>query len=380
MHRLILLLALLAWCLSTAAALSLPPRGQRAASVIDKPAVTPPFDEAAQDQDFQNILPLVPWTHERWDPGWLPQSCVTEAAYTGFGAAGFEAVEVWYEDCATSWTVCRHERADESWFYILDTLSQVPVGLRQYISVLVIAPRAVYSALKPPKELPFAYARPRTGVLTFMPSRLKLGVLFHETAHILDNFCPTLQRLTAPNTTAPNTTATPNPNTTNTSTTIIPQQHHRPTPFSTSPIWLSTLHSSPSLPTAYAATSLAESFADAFRWGMSHMTMSLRGGLALYSSGWEGCRGQVEVIQGLLRGVIWPAGGGGGGGGGWGGGGMGGGEGGGGWRGWRFLGTGGGRWGLWFRGGHYVDRREMQRLGRLWVVDGILMLSCFNLN
>ncbi len=120
MHHLILLPVLLAWSLSPAGAFTLFPRGRLAPPVIDKPAVKPPFSEAAQDQDFQNLLPLVPWTHERWVPGWLPQSCINEAAYTGFDAAGFEAVEVWYEDCAASWTVCRHERADESWFYILD--------------------------------------------------------------------------------------------------------------------------------------------------------------------------------------------------------------------------------------------------------------------
>ena len=123
MQHLILLPALLAGHLSTAATLSLSPRGRPVPPVpplSDKPVVKPPFSETAQDQDFQNLLPLVPWSHERWDRGWLPQSCVNEAAFTGFDATGFEAVEVWYEDCAASWTVCRHERADESWFYILD--------------------------------------------------------------------------------------------------------------------------------------------------------------------------------------------------------------------------------------------------------------------
>jgi len=68
MQHLILLPALLAWRLSTAATLSLSPRGRRALPArpfIDKPVVTPPFSETAQDQDFQNLLPLVPWTHER---------------------------------------------------------------------------------------------------------------------------------------------------------------------------------------------------------------------------------------------------------------------------------------------------------------------------
>ncbi|KAK3899702.1 hypothetical protein C8A05DRAFT_36654 [Staphylotrichum tortipilum] len=311
MHHLILLPALLTGCLSPAVGLSPFPRGRLAPPVIDKPAVKPPFSEAAQDQGFQNLLPLVPWTHERWDPGWLPQSCINEAAYTGFDAAVFEAVEVWYEDFAASWTVCRHERADESWFYILDSPSAFGSTFRPSSSSRV---PFNYSSRKPPKELPFAYARPRTGVLTFMPSRLKLGVLFHETGHIPDNLCPTLQRLAAPNSTTPtttdatisNTTTPANPNNNNTTTPLpIPKS----TPFSSSPLWLTTLHTSPSLPTTYAHTSLAESFADALRWGMSHMTMASRGGLAVYSAGWEACRGQMEVVEGLLRGLVWPPGG-----------------------------------------------------------------------
>jgi hypothetical protein len=100
-------------------ALPLPPIGRRT-TVIDKPAVRPPFSETAQDKDLQKDLPPAPWTHETWDPGWLPRACVAEANYTGFKSTDFEAVEVWYADCAASWTVCRHRKADESWSYILD--------------------------------------------------------------------------------------------------------------------------------------------------------------------------------------------------------------------------------------------------------------------
>jgi hypothetical protein len=37
--------------------------------------------------------------------------------------------------------------------------------------------------------------------------------------------------------------------------------------------------------------------------------MTHQGGLKSYSRGWEGCRGQVEVVERLLRGVVWPVGG-----------------------------------------------------------------------
>lgn len=102
-----------------ALSLSLPPLGRRA-TTIDKPAIKPPFLEAKQEKDLQKDLPLVSWQYEQWDPDWLPQGCVTEAKHTGFDPAHFEAVEVWYGDCAAPWTVCRHMRADESWYYILN--------------------------------------------------------------------------------------------------------------------------------------------------------------------------------------------------------------------------------------------------------------------
>ncbi len=89
-------------------------------TIIAKPVIKPPFSEAAQERDLRRDLPLVPWSHKRWNRHWLPQACVAEAQYAGHNPADFEAVEVWYDDCAASWTVCRHRRADESWFYILD--------------------------------------------------------------------------------------------------------------------------------------------------------------------------------------------------------------------------------------------------------------------
>ena len=79
------------------------------------------------------------------------------------------------------------------------------------------------------------------------------------------------------------------------------------TPFSHSPLWRYTLALDKALPAPYARTDHFESFADAVRWAVSHMTHP--GGLGAYSRGWKGCQGQVELVRVLLQGVIWPAGG-----------------------------------------------------------------------
>ncbi|KAK4098991.1 hypothetical protein N658DRAFT_403166, partial [Parathielavia hyrcaniae] len=240
---------------------------------IDKPAVKPPFSEAAQNRDLDKDLPPVPWIHEAWDPDWLPQACVIEANYTGFDPSDFQAIDVTYKDCAASWTVCRHREADESWFYILETISKVPVGLRQYISTVVVVPEPEHSEFHSQAMLPSAYARPEIGVLTFMPSYFKLGIIFHEAARKSISFScfPTV-------------------------------------PSNLCPSYRGSVSSDRSVTTAYARTSWEEGFADAVRWAMSHMTHR-PGGLASYSRGWGGCRGQIEVVEELLRGVIWPVGG-----------------------------------------------------------------------
>lgn len=49
------------------AALASPLRRDTGA-IIDKPAVSPPFSEAAQAEDLYNDLPSVDWQYEAWDP------------------------------------------------------------------------------------------------------------------------------------------------------------------------------------------------------------------------------------------------------------------------------------------------------------------------
>ncbi len=51
-----------------------------------------------------------------------------------------------------------------------ETLGKVPVGLRRYISDVVILARPAYSATTPSEPLPYAYTRAKLGVLTFTPS------------------------------------------------------------------------------------------------------------------------------------------------------------------------------------------------------------------
>ena len=121
------------------------------------------------------------------------------------------------------------------------------------------------------------------------------------TIDILDYLCATLRYLPPPPSSQHNNSAqsnnTNNFTTNSTSTT---------TPFSHSTLWEYTLALDKALPAPYARTDHFESFADALRWAVSHMTHP--GGLGAYSRGWKGCQGQVELVKVLLEGVIWPPG------------------------------------------------------------------------
>jgi len=101
MYMPVLLRTLAAVSLPAASAL-LPPLLGNYTTIIDKPVVKPPFSEARQERDLQKDLPLAPWTYEPWDPDWLPRACVAEAGYTWCDPVDFEAIEVWYQDCAAS--------------------------------------------------------------------------------------------------------------------------------------------------------------------------------------------------------------------------------------------------------------------------------------
>ncbi|KAK4135257.1 hypothetical protein BT67DRAFT_494076 [Trichocladium antarcticum] len=244
----------------------------RRGSALDKPAVYPPFPEALQNRDLPADLPRVAWKREPWEPNWLPQNCVFEAAETGFRPADFEATE----------TVCRHKLARPSFAELLDTLSRIPVGMRQYIDNLILLPPVsnTTTAEPPPEPLPAAYTR--TATIVVAHPHLNLGILLHEAAHILDTLSPALQQLQDVGPDADTNSKTNNNNNNNNNT-----------PFSDSPLWQAVVAGDAALPTAYARTSWQEDFADAVRWAVSYMVHD--GGLRGYSAGWAGCRGQVPL-------------------------------------------------------------------------------------
>jgi len=286
------------WAAALPPLLPLLSRGDDDTLLANKPSVIPPFPEATQNQDLLRDLHAVDVGYEFWDPDWLPSACVFEANELGFNVTDFQAAEVWYDDCAASWTFCRHKEAVQSWDELLEVsrlhlsnkaqtdtlqlLSRIPVGLRQYISNFILLPPYTNSLSTKPPMLS-AYTRASTIVSSH--THLNLGVLLHEIAHILDTHCPTLQARVIRSGLPPGKT-----------------------PFSSTPIWQRIVTKDAALPTPYARVSWQESFADAVRWGVSYMVKG-EGRFGRYSpTGWRGCLGQMRAIERWLERVVWPRG------------------------------------------------------------------------
>ncbi|KAK0711908.1 hypothetical protein B0H67DRAFT_492008 [Lasiosphaeris hirsuta] len=256
-------------------AVTLPPHISPRSAEINKPAIQPPFSESVQDKDFRANLPYRRWRYQEWSNYWIPKHCLEEAESNKLSPADFTVRDVWYEDCVAAWTICRHNNAKEPWESIINTLSQVPVGMRSHVANLIILPG-------PAPGLEDAAAYTRGSILAFTPSYFRLGVLFHEFTHILDMVA--LQGA------------------------VASRGYPDGTPFSRTHLWKWAIQNDTAVPTPYARATLEEDFADAGRWAMSDMTRGGRG-LADYSAGWAECRNQIWGYEAWLGEVIFPAGG-----------------------------------------------------------------------
>ncbi|KAK4196034.1 hypothetical protein QBC40DRAFT_300640 [Triangularia verruculosa] len=243
---------------------------------LDKPPIQPAFSEDTQDKHLRFDYPRRSWTSSRWPERHLPEHCITEAQFNGLYPLDFEVRDVWFSDCGVPWAVCRHKDAKEKWRDILNTFSAVPVGMRQYVANLVILPGAIDTGENATIQ---AVAYTRGSVLVFSPSYFKLGVLFHEIAHIMDMvaLAPFLER----------------------------QGYPEGTPFSKTKYWKYAYGNDSAVPTPYARASWQEDFADSGRWAMSHV--SRYRGLVEYSKGWVGCRTQIEAFMYWMKKSIFPS-------------------------------------------------------------------------
>lgn len=150
---------------------------------LSKPVMTnPQLDsnyEARANNDLYRDLPAHSYTWQNWDNNYIPQS-LTSIYYPSdsfkYSVYDVETRNVQFSDCPHSNAVSRHKGASQSWTEILDMMSRVPVGMRQYISNVLVLPRDAVTV--------GAYAGGTTVV--FNGAYVTLGVWAHESVHVLD--------------------------------------------------------------------------------------------------------------------------------------------------------------------------------------------------
>jgi len=271
-----------------AGAMAMMTAGGGAKAQLTKPAIKPAFSEKVQGLHLEQDLAHHSWVYKEWPRAWIPEQCLYEARYNGYVGDEFEVRDIWYSDCKASWTVCRHVDAgsessssSESWESITRTLGQVPVGMRQFVSNLVILPDSIGNkkgTAAADKALAGAAAYTRGSVMAYSPSYFKLGVLIHEFTHILDKMALRDE--------------------------VEKQGYPAGTHFSETPAWEAAYRNDTAVPTPYSRVALPEDFADAGRWAISSITHE--GGLDAYSSGWRGCEAQIETYKRFLAHIIYP--------------------------------------------------------------------------
>lgn len=240
-----------------------------AAQTINKPFIWSNVQADFFESDLKNELAAHTQSSTAWAAGWIPQYCYNEAKTFGLNPSDFEVRNVFYTDCDASWAVCRHKSAGStSWDTIIDKLGRIPVGARQFISNVAVLPSSVPNLCARTFYSPWLAS-------TYSEGCYHLGVIAHETTHILDDAALTSVDEGG----------------------LYSQTTH----------WSGALNKDSYVPTDYARTNTAEAFAEAGRFGLSDLVHPE--GLAAYTSLRGNIANQLGNYEGRLTDVIFPSGG-----------------------------------------------------------------------
>ncbi|KAJ4155824.1 hypothetical protein LMH87_001051 [Akanthomyces muscarius] len=133
---------------------------------LSKPAIHPNLDFI--EDGLQRYLPEISFTLNKWNDNRIPQECKTRVG----NANDFDIYEMHYDDCAEPWLLCHNRNAPVSPDTIARQFSKVPIGMRQWVRLLIDVPAGSTSA----------YNAGGTIYINNANGRM-ISVLVHETAH-----------------------------------------------------------------------------------------------------------------------------------------------------------------------------------------------------
>ncbi|KAL6790959.1 hypothetical protein J3E68DRAFT_411704 [Trichoderma sp. SZMC 28012] len=232
------------------------------AANLNKPVITPNFPGNGLASLGQGLMDHLAPTHSTWDDwgaGWIPADCKSMVQGAGFSPNDIIPFNIHYDDCAQSWTFCRHKNSPLSEIQILDIFGRLPVRMRQFVRHLVFVPGNKSAG--------------SNGDNVLMVGDVDVTVFAHEIGHSLDShaFDPSYG-----------------------------------VPFSTGNVWVSNYNLDSAVPDPYAQSSQQENFAQ--ETVVSLYDKVVPGGIGTIQPNWQAIFHQYATLEGYIGNVIIPGG------------------------------------------------------------------------
>ncbi|TFA97825.1 hypothetical protein CCMA1212_010433 [Trichoderma ghanense] len=233
-----------------------------ALAILYKPVIQPNFPGNGLASLGQGLMDNLAPTHSTWDDwgaGWIPQDCKSLVEGAGLSASDVIPFNIHYDDCAQTWTFCRHKDSPLSELTILDIFGRLPVRMRSFVRHLVF--------------LPGDKSAGSNGDNVLMRGAVDVTVFAHEIGHSLDShaFDPSYG-----------------------------------VPFSTGSVWISNYNLDSAVPDPYAQTSQQENFAQ--ETVVSLYDKVVPGGIGTIQPNWQAIFHQYATLEGYIGDVIIPGG------------------------------------------------------------------------
>ncbi|KAH9909257.1 hypothetical protein F4778DRAFT_776410 [Xylariomycetidae sp. FL2044] len=147
----------------------------------NKQALNPAIDKNKVISGLKSSLPKTKLSQgtTTWTENKIPEICVKEASNYGHSGNDMEAYDVHLSDCSQVFVLCRHKKSSISRDDMVETFSQIPLGMRQYLRQLVVVPGLLNNQWA---------GMTGSGTTVIADQQFNPYILAHEIAHSLDQY------------------------------------------------------------------------------------------------------------------------------------------------------------------------------------------------
>ncbi|KFY40588.1 hypothetical protein V494_03439 [Pseudogymnoascus sp. VKM F-4513 (FW-928)] len=127
------------------------------------------------DSVFWEHLTPTQSTYDRWDWGWIPETCLNHANDNNVSPYDMEIYNVHYTDCGSAFVFCRHNAANLGIVDMIDLFGRLPIHERQYITNVIAVPGG-------------GSAYETSAIVVFQGPVGTPSVFQHEVGHAVDSY------------------------------------------------------------------------------------------------------------------------------------------------------------------------------------------------